>query len=173
MIPEEMELDERKRLARPGNGTAIMAAYAEGLNILRHANVGTQAPAHDAETTPLRNPGLYQYDLNLPDITEVWRRGSVIASWVLDVTVNALAADPTLKMFVGRVSDSGEGRLSISAAIDERLPAYVLSAALYERFRLRLERVFADQLLSAMHDQFGGHLEKAGTARSAQKREAS
>jgi 6-phosphogluconate dehydrogenase len=150
-----------------------MAAYAEGLNILRHANVGAQATASDAETTPLRNPELYQYDLNIPDITEVWRRGSVIASWLLDLTASALAADPALKQFAGRVSDSGEGRWTITAAIDEGVPAYVLSAALYERFSSRGQADFADQLLSAMRYQFGGHLEKDQTAAAPGKRDAS
>ena len=161
------------KMVHNGIEYGIMAAYAEGLNILRHANVGTQATASDAETTPLRNPELYQYDLNLPDITEVWRRGSVIASWLLDLTANALAADPDLKTFAGRVSDSGEGRWTITAAIDEGVPAHVLSAALYERFSSRGEADFADQLLSAMRYQFGGHLERGNTAGSVQKREAS
>jgi 6-phosphogluconate dehydrogenase len=146
-----------------------MAAYAEGLNILRHANVGREASASDAETTPLSNPELYQYDLNIAEITEVWRRGSVIASWLLDLTANALATDPALETFAGRVADSGEGRWTITAAIDEGVPAYVLSAALYERFSSRGEADFADQLLSAMRYQFGGHLEKGRTAGSAQK----
>ena len=161
------------KMVHNGIEYGIMAAYAEGLNILRHANVGTQATASDAETTPLRNPELYQYDLNLPDITEVWRRGSVIASWLLDLTANALAADPDLKTFAGRVSDSGEGRWTITAAIDEAVPAYVLSSALYERFSSRGQADFADQLLSAMRYQFGGHLERGSTAGSARKREAS
>jgi 6-phosphogluconate dehydrogenase len=161
------------KMVHNGIEYGIMAAYAEGLNILRHANAGAQATASDAETTPLRNPELYQYDLNLPDITEVWRRGSVIASWLLDLTANALAADPDLKTFAGHVSDSGEGRWTITAAIDEGVPAYVLSAALYERFSSRGQADFADQLLSAMRYQFGGHLEIGGTAGSAQKREAS
>ena len=161
------------KMVHNGIEYGIMAAYAEGLNILRHANVGTEATVSDAETTPLRNPDLYQYALNLPDITEVWRRGSVIASWLLDLTANAFAADPDLKTFAGRVSDSGEGRWTITAAIDEGVPAYVLSAALYERFSSRGQADFADQLLSAMRFQFGGHLEKGGTAGSVQKREAS
>ncbi len=151
------------KMVHNGIEYGMMAAYAEGLNILRHANVGTQATASsDAETTPLRNPELYQYDLNLPDITEVWRRGSVIASWLLDLTANALIADPTLATFSGRVSDSGEGRWTITAAIDEGVPAPVLSAALYERFSSRGQADFADQLLSAMRYQFGGHVEKKG-----------
>lgn len=161
------------KMVHNGIEYGIMAAYAEGLNILRHANVGTQTAAADAETTPLRNPELYQYDLNLIDITEVWRRGSVIASWLLDLTANALAADPDLKTFTGRVSDSGEGRWTITAAIDEGVPTHVLSAALYERFTSRGEADFADQLLSAMRYEFGGHLEKGRTPGSAQKREAS
>ena len=161
------------KMVHNGIEYGMMAAYAEGLNILRHANVGAQATASDAETTPLRNPELYQYDLDLPDITEVWRRGSVIASWLLDLTATALAADPALKQFAGRVSDSGEGRWTITAAIDEGVPAYVLSAALYERFSSRGQADFADQLLSAMRYQFGGHLEKAQTAAAAGKRDPS
>jgi 6-phosphogluconate dehydrogenase len=157
------------KMVHNGIEYGMMAAYAEGLNILHHANVGAQATASDAETTPLRNPELYQYDLNLPDITEVWRRGSVIASWLLDLTSNALTADPDLKTFAGRVSDSGEGRWTITAAIDEGVPAPVLSAALYERFSSRGQADFADQLLSAMRYQFGGHLEKATTAGSVRK----
>jgi 6-phosphogluconate dehydrogenase len=138
-----------------------MAAYAEGLGILRAANVGKQAHAIDAETTPLRDPEHYQYDLNLPDITELWRRGSVIASWLLDLTASALIKDPVLAGFAGRVSDSGEGRWTIKAAIDEAVPAHVLSSALYERFSSRGEAEFADRLLSAMRYEFGGHVEKA------------
>jgi len=138
----------------------IMAAYAEGLGILRSANVGKQEHAIDAETTPLRDPEHYQYDLNLPDVAEVWRRGSVIASWLLDLSAAALAEDPRLEKFAGRVSDSGEGRWTIKAAIDEGVPAYVLSAALYERFSSRGDAQFADKLLSAMRYEFGGHLEQ-------------
>jgi 6-phosphogluconate dehydrogenase len=138
----------------------IMAAYAEGLDILRHANVGSQRQADDAETTPLRAPDLYQYDFNLADIAEVWRRGSVIASWLLDLTAEALFADPQLKKFTGRVSDSGEGRWTVEAAIDEGVPAHVLSAALYERFSSRGAADFANKVLSAMRYEFGGHLEK-------------
>ena len=123
----------------------IMAAYAEGLGVLRAANVGKQKHEVDAETTPLRDPEHYQYDLNLPDIAEVWRRGSVIASWLLDLTANALLVDPTLSKFAGRVSDSGEGRWTIKAAIDEAVPAHVLTAALYERFSSRGEADFAGQ----------------------------
>jgi 6-phosphogluconate dehydrogenase len=161
------------KMVQYGIEYGILAAYAEGLNILRHANVGTQARASDAETTPLRHPDLYQYDLSLADITEVWRRGSVIASWLLDLTATALAADPALTQFAGRVSDSGEGRWTITAAIDEGVPAHVLTAALYERFSSRGEADFADRLLSAMRYQFGGHLEKGGTAGSAGKGDAS
>jgi 6-phosphogluconate dehydrogenase len=139
----------------------VMAAYAEGLAILRHANVGKKEHEIDAETTPLRNPEHYQFDLNLPDITEVWRRGSVIASWLLDLSAIALIKDPTLAGFSGRVSDSGEGRWTIKAAIDEAVPAHVLTAALYERFSSRGEADFADKVLSAMRYEFGGHIEKA------------
>ena len=138
----------------------VMAAYAEGLNILRNANAGKRASASDAETTPLRNPELYQYDMNLTDITEVWRRGSVIGSWLLDLTADALLRDPQLEAFGGRVSDSGEGRWTLQAAIDEAVPAHVLSAALYERFASRGEGDFANQVLSAMRHQFGGHVEQ-------------
>jgi 6-phosphogluconate dehydrogenase len=139
-----------------------MAAYAEGMNILRNANTGKETHLADAETTPLRNPKLYQYDLNLTDIAEVWRRGSVIASWLLDLTAKALLDDPELKNFAGRVSDSGEGRWTIDAAIDEGVPAHVLTAALYERFSSRGAAEFANKLPSAMRYQFGGHLEKKG-----------
>ena len=137
-----------------------MAAYAEGLNILHHANVGNQNRAANAETAPLRNPEHYQYDLNLPDIAEVWRRGSVVASWLLDLTAIALLEQPDLANFSGRVSDSGEGRWTITAAIDEGTPVPVLSAALYQRFSSRGEDDFADKLLSAMRFQFGGHIEQ-------------
>jgi len=152
------------KMVHNGIEYGIMAAYAEGLGILRAANVGKQTHAVDAETTPLRDPDHYQYDLNLPDITEVWRRGSVIASWLLDLTASVLIKDPTLANFAGRVSDSGEGRWTIKAAIDEAVPAQVLTAALYERFSSRGEAEFADRLLSAMRYEFGGHIEKpAGT----------
>ncbi|HEV2056722.1 MAG TPA: decarboxylating 6-phosphogluconate dehydrogenase [Methylomirabilota bacterium] len=152
------------KMVHNGIEYGIMAAYAEGLGILRAANVGKQTHAVDAETTPLRDPNHYQYDLNLPDITEVWRRGSVIASWLLDLTASALIKDPTMANFAGRVSDSGEGRWTIKAAIDEAVPAHVLTAALYERFSSRGEAEFADRLLSAMRYEFGGHIEKpAGT----------
>jgi 6-phosphogluconate dehydrogenase len=152
------------KMVHNGIEYGIMAAYAEGLGILRAANVGKQTHAIDAETTPLRDPAHYQYDLNLPDITELWRRGSVIASWLLDLTASALYKDPALAGFAGRVSDSGEGRWTIKAAIDEAVPAHVLTAALYERFSSRGEAEFADRLLSAMRYEFGGHVEKsAGT----------
>src|SRR5258705_1122602 len=148
------------KMVHNGIEYGIMAAYAEGLGVLRAANVGMQHHETDAETTPLRDPEHYQYEFNLPDITEVWRRGSVIASWLLDLTAAALTADPTLGTFAGRVSDSGEGRWTIKAAIDEGVPAPVLSAALYERFSSRGEADFADKLLSAMRYEFGGHVEK-------------
>ena len=148
------------KMVHNGIEYGIMAAYAEGMNILRNANVGMQTHAVDAETTPLRNPKLYQYEFNLTDVAEVWRRGSVIASWLLDLTANALLGDPELKKFAGRVSDSGEGRWTIDAAIDEGVPAHVLTAALYERFSSRGAADFADKLLSAMRYEFGGHLEK-------------
>ena len=149
------------KMVHNGIEYGIMAAYAEGLGVLQSANVGKQKREIDAETTPLRDPEHYQYDLNLPDIAEVWRRGSVIASWLLDLTAAALIQDPALKQFEGRVSDSGEGRWTIKAAIDEAVPAHVLSAALYERFSSRGEADFADKLLSAMRYEFGGHLEKS------------
>ena len=152
------------KMVHNGMEYGIMAAYAEGLAILRSANVGKQANgAADAETTPLRDPEHYQYDLNLGDIAEVWRRGSVIASWLLDLTANALLQDPSLSKFAGHVSDSGEGRWTIKAAIDEAVPAPVLTCALYERFSSRGEADFANQLLSAMRYQFGGHIEKSDT----------
>jgi 6-phosphogluconate dehydrogenase len=148
------------KMVHNGIEYGIMAAYAEGIGILRAANVGKQTHAVDAETTPLRDPEHYQYDLNLPDIAEVWRRGSVIASWLLDLSASALLKDPSLSQFAGRVSDSGEGRWTIKAAIDEAVPAHVLTAALYERFSSRGEADFADKLLSAMRYEFGGHVEK-------------
>ncbi len=141
----------------------IMASCAEGLNILRHADVGKRQRTADAETAPLRHPEQYPYDLNLPDIAEVWGRGSVIASWLLDLTAAALLDSPDLAKFAGRVSDSGEGRWTIAAAIDESVPAPVLSAALYERFSSRGEADFGDKVLSALRYQFGGHEEKAAT----------
>jgi 6-phosphogluconate dehydrogenase len=141
----------------------VMAAYAEGLAVLRSANIGNRPHDIDAETTPLRDPEHYQYDLNLRDIAEVWRRGSVIASWLLDLTTAALTKDAALSQFAGRVSDSGEGRWTIKAAIDEAVPVPVLTTALYERFSSRGEADFQDKLLSAMRFQFGGHLEKSAT----------
>ena len=148
------------KMVHNGIEYGIMAAYAEGLGVLRDANVGKQQGDVDAETTPLRDPEHYQYDLNLADVTEVWRRGSVIASWLLDLTANSLVEDPNLAKFAGRVSDSGEGRWTIKAAIDEGVPVPVLTAALYERFTSRGEADYQDKLLSAMRFQFGGHLEK-------------
>jgi len=150
------------KMVHNGIEYGIMAAYAEGLNILKHANVGKQDQVASAEMTPIRNPEHYQYELNLPDIAEVWRRGSVVASWLLDLTAIALADDPTLKRFSGRVSDSGEGRWTILAAVDEGTPAEVLTSALYERFTSRGEADFANKLLSAMRFQFGGHHELPG-----------
>lgn len=148
------------KMVHNGIEYGLMAAYAEGLNILRHANVGKQEREVDAETTPLRHPEHYQYDFNLPDITEVWRRGSVISSWLLDLAAKGLLANPDLENFKGRVSDSGEGRWTNIAAIEEGVPAHVLTAALYERFSSRGEADFADRVLSAMRYGFGGHLEK-------------
>ncbi len=148
------------KMVHNGIEYGIMAAYAEGLGILRRANAGKDTRTVDAETTPLRDPDLYQYDLDLRDITEVWRRGSVIASWLLDLTAASLVKDPALSQFAGRVSDSGEGRWTIKAAIDEAVPAPVLSTALYERFSSRGEADYQDRLLSAMRYGFGGHLEK-------------
>jgi 6-phosphogluconate dehydrogenase len=148
------------KMVHNGIEYGIMAAYAEGLNILRHADVGKRGRTIDAETTPLRDPEHYQYDLNLTDIAEVWRRGSVIASWLLDLTAIALLEQPTLAGFSGRVSDSGEGRWTITAAIDEGAPAPVLSAALYQRFTSRGEADFAAKVLSAMRYKFGGHVER-------------
>ncbi len=149
------------KMVHNGIEYGLMAAYAEGLNILKHANVGKTTTETDAETTPLRNPEHYQYDFNLADVAEVWRRGSVIASWLLDLTAIALFEQPDLAKFSGRVSDSGEGRWTILAAVDEGSPAPVLSAALYERFSSRGEDEFAAKLLSAMRYQFGGHVERA------------
>jgi 6-phosphogluconate dehydrogenase len=148
------------KMVHNGIEYGLMAAYAEGFNVLRHANVGKKAQTADAETAPLRNPEYYQYDLDVGAIAEVWRRGSVVASWLLDLTAAALAADPTLARFTGRVSDSGEGRWTIAAAIDEGVPAHVLAAALFERFASQGEAEFQDRLLSAMRFQFGGHAEK-------------
>ena len=148
------------KMVHNGIEYGVMAAYAEGLNILLSANVGKRTREHDAETTPLRNPEFYQYEMNLPEITEVWRRGSVIGSWLLDLTASALQKDPELATYGGRVSDSGEGRWTIQAAIDEAVPAPVLSAALYARFSSRGEADFANRVLSAMRQEFGGHVEK-------------
>jgi 6-phosphogluconate dehydrogenase len=149
------------KMVHNGIEYGIMAAYAEGLAVLRSANVGQQQQhGGDAETTPLRDPEHYQYDFNLRDVAEVWRRGSVIASWLLDLTATALVQDPVLSKFAGRVSDSGEGRWTIKAAIDEAVPTPVLTASLYERFSSRGEADYADKLLSAMRFEFGGHLEK-------------
>lgn len=154
------------KMVHNGIEYGVMAAYAEGLGVIKAANVGKKANAIDAETTPLRDPERYQYDFNLADITEVWRRGSVIASWLLDLTATALMQDPGLSNFAGRVSDSGEGRWTIKAAVDEGVPAHVLSSALYERFSSRGEADFADKLLSAMRYEFGGHIEKAAVKRA-------
>ena len=149
------------KMVHNGIEYGIVAAYAEGLSVLRSANVGKRQVKIDAETTPLRDPDHYQYELDLKNIAEVWRRGSVIASWLLDLTATALAQDPGLSKFAGRVSDSGEGRWTIKAAIDEAVPTPVLTASLYERFSSRGEADYADKLLSAMRFEFGGHLEKA------------
>jgi len=148
------------KMVHNGIEYGVMAAYAEGMAILQNANVGKREHSADAETTPLRDPEHYQYDLNLRDIAELWRRGSVVASWLLDLTATALLKDPGLAKFSGRVSDSGEGRWTIKAAIDEAVPAHVLAAALYERFASRGEGDFANKLLSAMRFEFGGHVEK-------------
>ncbi|MFM8933590.1 MAG: phosphogluconate dehydrogenase (NAD(+)-dependent, decarboxylating) [Gemmataceae bacterium] len=148
------------KMVHNGIEYGIMAAYAEGLGVLNAANVGKRDHAVDAETTPLRDPEMYQFDFNLADVTEVWRRGSVISSWLLDLTAASLQKDPTLAGFSGRVSDSGEGRWTIKAAIDEGVPVPVLTTALYERFQSRGESEFQDKLLSAMRFQFGGHVEK-------------
>ena len=148
------------KMVHNGIEYGVMAAYAEGLAVLKAANVGKKSAVIDAETTPLRDPEHYRYDFNLTDITEVWRRGSVIASWLLDLSAAALTEDPALTKFAGRVSDSGEGRWTIKAAIDEDVPVHVLSSALYERFSSRGEADFADKLLSAMRYEFGGHIEK-------------
>jgi len=150
------------KMVHNGIEYGVMAAYAEGMNILKNANVGKGKHEVDAETTPLRNPEHYQYDLHLPDIAEVWRRGSVIASWLLDLTAIALLKSPDLANFSGRVSDSGEGRWTVLAAVDEGVPAHVLTASLFERFDSRGEADFANKLLSAMRFEFGGHVEKKG-----------
>ena len=149
------------KMVHNGIEYGLMAAYAEGFNVLRHANAGGKTGSADAETTPLRHPEHYQYDLDLGAIAELWRRGSVVSSWLLDLTAAALATDPGLERFTGRVSDSGEGRWMLEAAIDEAVPAHVLAAALFERFASRGEAEFQNRLLSAMRFQFGGHVEKA------------
>jgi 6-phosphogluconate dehydrogenase len=153
------------KMVHNGIEYGIMAAYAEGLGVLKSANVGRQQREHDAETSPLRDPQHYQYDFDLANVTEVWRRGSVIASWLLDLTASALASDPALGQFEGRVSDSGEGRWTIKAAVDEGVPVPVLTAALYERFASRGEADYQDKVLSAMRFAFGGHLEKTTTSK--------
>jgi 6-phosphogluconate dehydrogenase len=150
------------KMVHNGIEYGVMAAYAEGLGVLKSANAGTRPHEIDAETTPLRDPAHYQYELNLRDVAEVWRRGSVISSWLLDLTASALVEDPNLGKFAGRVSDSGEGRWTIKAAIDEGVPVPVLTTALYERFASRGEADYQDKLLSAMRFGFGGHLEKKG-----------
>ena len=149
------------KMVHNGIEYGIMAAYAEGLNVLHHADVGRSDREQDAETTPLRDPQYYQYELDIPSVAEVWRRGSVVASWLLDLTAEALVQSPDLAGYQGRVSDSGEGRWTVLAAVDEGVPAHILSSALYERFSSRGEADYADRLLSAMRQQFGGHLEKA------------
>jgi 6-phosphogluconate dehydrogenase len=153
------------KMVHNGIEYGIMAAYAEGFGVLKAANIGKHQSEADAETTPLRDAGSYQYDLNLADVAEVWRRGSVIASWLLDLTATALAADPQLSKFAGRVSDSGEGRWTIKAAIDEGVPVPVLTTALYERFASRGEADYQDKLLSAMRLGFGGHLEQTAVTK--------
>ncbi len=153
------------KMVHNGIEYGVMAAYAEGMGILKAANIGLRSATKDAETAPLAEPERYHYDFDLPDIAEVWRRGSVIASWLLDLSAAALLKDPTLDAFSGRVSDSGEGRWTIKAAIDEGVPAHVLTAALYERFSSRGQAAFADKLLSAMRYEFGGHVEKAASTR--------
>jgi len=150
------------KMVHNGIEYGLMAAYAEGLNILKNANAGMRKQVDDAETTPLRNPEYYQFDFNLADVAEVWRRGSVVASWLLDLTAAAFASDAKLERFAGRVSDSGEGRWTVDAAIDEGVPANVLATALFERFSSRGDAEFQDKLLSAMRFEFGGHLEKKG-----------
>jgi 6-phosphogluconate dehydrogenase len=155
------------KMVHNGIEYGLMAAYAEGLNILKHANAGKQDRIADAETTPLRNPEHYRYEFNLADVAEVWRRGSVVASWLLDLTAIALARNTDLGDFSGRVSDSGEGRWTVTAAIDEGAPVPVLSAALYQRFTSRGESDFADKLLSAMRFEFGGHRETKSASEAA------
>lgn len=150
------------KMVHNGIEYGMMAAYAEGLAILRKANIGAEEQQHDAETTPLRDPEAYRYDLDTTEVAEVWRRGSVVASWLLDLTASALLKDPDVAGFSGRVSDSGEGRWTVMAAVDEGVPAHVITTALYERFSSRGEADFADRVLSAMRREFGGHHEKAG-----------
>jgi 6-phosphogluconate dehydrogenase len=150
------------KMVHNGIEYGAMAAYAEGFNILRHADIGKQSAEHDAETTPLRNPEHYQFDFDLADVAEVWRRGSVITSWLLDLTAAALVREPDLSGFSGHVSDSGEGRWTVQAANDEGVPAHVLTAALFERFASRGNDQFQNRVLSAMRFGFGGHLEKKG-----------
>jgi 6-phosphogluconate dehydrogenase len=150
------------KMVHNGIEYGLMAAYAEGLNVLRNANVGQRQPETDAETTPLSHPEAYQYDLDVPEIAELWRRGSVIGSWLLDLTATALQGDPDLEAYAGRVSDSGEGRWTLAAAIDEGVPAPILAAALFSRFASRGHADYADRVLSAMRKQFGGHEEKQG-----------
>lgn len=152
------------KMVHNGIEYAIMAAYAEGLNVLAHAGVGSASQDHNAETTPLRDPGYYQFDIDIPEVAEVWRRGSVISSWLLDLAAVALQQDPELDGFTGRVSDSGEGRWTVQAAVDVGVPAHVLSAALYERFSSRGEADYGDRLLSAMRNQFGGHAEDVSSS---------
>ncbi|MDE2516041.1 MAG: hypothetical protein KGL12_08445, partial [Rhodospirillales bacterium] len=154
------------KMVHNGIEYGVMAAYAEGLNVLRHANVGKQQDTVDAETAPVRDPELYQYDFNLADVAEVWRRGSVVSSWLLDLSASALAADGALAKFSGHVDDSGEGRWTIEAAIEEAVPADVLAAALFVRFRSRQDHTFAEKMLSAMRFAFGGHVEGAGTPKA-------
>ena len=151
------------KMVHNGIEYGLMAAYAEGLNVLKHANVGAQDREMDAETTPLREPEYYRYDLDIPAVAEVWRRGSVVSSWLLDLTASALLADPGLKGFSGRVSDSGEGRWTVLAAVDEGVPVHVLSSALFDRFASRGEAEFGNRILSAMRKEFGGHAEKGAT----------
>jgi len=155
------------KMVHNGIEYGIMAAYAEGLNILHHANIGLHQQENDAETAPLRDPQYYQYELDIPEVAEVWRRGSVVASWLLDLTAHALSQNGDLSEFEGRVSDSGEGRWTVHAAIDEGVPADVLSTALYSRFASRGQADFGDKLLSAMRKEFGGHDEKADPAAGA------
>ncbi len=152
------------KMVHNGIEYGIMAAYAEGLNVLAHAGIGSGSQNHDAETAPLRDPQYYQFDIDVPEVAEVWRRGSVVASWLLDLTAVALLEDPELGGFAGRVSDSGEGRWTVQAAVDVGVPAHVLTAALYERFSSRGEADYGDRLLSAMRNQFGGHAEKSGAS---------